>query len=162
MLTKVSFTLDFLKERFQKKKVFFFFDSITGSGYPLVGLGLPYSVVGVCPVVSDSLQPQRLFCLQKATFWNSFCSSLSPMEAVGKAAFTLNQVGAQGRGQQARSPMQRGGQTTSRAPLHGAPPRAPVNPHLPSALPNTLADFFHPVTTSSITHLSLFLLVKPH
>lgn len=98
----------------------------------------------------------------KATFWNSFCSSLSPMEAVGKAAFTLNQVGTQGRGQQARSPMQRGGQTTSRAPLHGAPPRAPVNPHLPSALPNTLADFFHPVTTSSITHLSLFLLVKPH
>lgn len=98
----------------------------------------------------------------KATFWNSFCSSFSPMEAVGKAAFTQNRVEAQGRGQQARSPLQLGGQTTSRATPRGAPLRAPVNPRLPSALRSTLADFFHPVTISSITHLSLFLLVKPH
>ena len=53
----------FFKRKISKKKVFFFFDSLTGSGYPLVGLGLPYSVVGLCPVVSDSLQPQRLLCL---------------------------------------------------------------------------------------------------
>lgn len=71
----------------------------------------------------------------KATFWNSFCSSFSPMEAVGKAAFTQNWIGAQGRGQQARSPMQRGGQRTFESTPAWSSAARPCEPAPPFGAP---------------------------